>query len=698
MSTVSEIVQDSKLRSMSAAGGDTGDGMDDLLNWNNLTYKMPVTNSVVSARNIKTYPADRASYSWGPGGTGRAGPMFFHLQAGEQYIDWGKSYLRFTLQHTPLCSGPGILNYGLGSACNFIETVIVTTRSGTEIHRCEQFNRWRAMQDRLTKPQHWFKQVGTMMGYTGDPDFNKILMCDKIQDSNASIDQFCLSEIATAGFTRSREEGLGEQSFEYLIPLDALGGPFATGQLSPAVLAGGLIIELRLAPYLQCFTGVEFAAPSNITTANATETQVHNMKLFRWTFMDRRTSVRNLEVKAGTMPRKIRSGYTYVEFKDPDGNVEFWDQCCDTTVKKGTPSHDQLKIQVGDFIHLDPKKYKHLRKSFGVHGKEVKCITTHGLVLKGAIDTKKTKNYRDFVDEDTDQNPKGLKFIQDFSCGLEKGEGNVANTTSHANSQPPVATIYDPALSNDDLAAAQAALVAGAEDAGHTLGDFTGLSGYIDGDMSHDPNTAPTISNISIHLDTHLLNDAAMRALTQTSASDGLEIVYEEAFHQQAGVQTSQIDIVCSKAVSRALRVFGGLYEPATNSLESDITRPIGLPEQYFWRLGSIFFPNTPVSSELVAYHNLLYALEQVDDKKYSSDISPVTFTDVFPVLCATFERSALLKYSGSAINNSRTLTVSARLPQYIVDEYSDEGLQFHFWLEHLAVAKTFLNNCIVSI
>ena len=234
MSAMSDIVQDSKLRTMSAAGGDSKESMSELLNWNNLTYKMPITNSVVSARNVKKYPADRNTYSWGASGTNAAGPIFFHLQAGLEFVDWGKSFIELSLDfkaETATATTTTKLGFGLGSVCNLISEVIVTTRSGTEIHRIEAFNRYRALHDRLTRSPEWFKTVGKLMGYSSDPDYYKFRQCGM---TTGLVDKVCMKDV---GIAEISDTAAGVTK-TFLIPLDALGGPFATGQLSPAVLAG----------------------------------------------------------------------------------------------------------------------------------------------------------------------------------------------------------------------------------------------------------------------------------------------------------------------------------------------------------------------------------------------------------------------------------------------------------------------------
>ena len=485
------------------------DSLGELLNWNNLTYKMPITNSVVSSRNLKKYPAERSSYSWGIDGKSRAGPMLFHLQAGEQYVDWSKSFLEFTfsgqlnIRDDTAGEDPGqnnynrcLLHFGQGSACNFIDEVIVTTRSGVEIHRIESFHRWRALQDRMKRSDDWFQTVGDLMGYTSSKEWLEVQQRGMdagggVQFNNGYQTDVRTIELERIGFgsqyvnTYENDSDDPPVSKTFLIPLDMLGGPFATGQLSPAVLAQGMVIEIRLLPCLSAFSG----------------------------------------------------------------NLLFE-------------------------LHSAGHQYDYIR------------------------------------------GPLSRDLEASGDCRLER---------------------------------------------------------------------------IAMHLDTHILNDSVSKKLISEASSQGLEIVYEQVFHQQMGVEQS-FDLVCSKAVSRALRVFGGYYKAPSALLSNDICQLDKSASYYQWRLGSQYYPDTKIDSDIVQYYNLLYTLEYVDDDRKSTSLTFERFKKRFPIVCATFERSALLKYSGSAINNSRTLSLSAS------SSTSTATGQFHIWMEHLAVAKTFLNNCIVSI
>lgn len=169
-----DITSDSKLTSMAMSYKDTKDGegggseIQELLDWNNLVYTMPVTNSVVSARNLKTFRSDQLTYS--PGDM-----MEFRLQTGSQYVDFKNSWIRLDLEvkNSGATAGDQVnnLTWGSGSAFNLIRDMVVSSRSGTELQRIEDFNIYRAFSDTAKKPHEWFETVGASMGYTSRQEF-----------------------------------------------------------------------------------------------------------------------------------------------------------------------------------------------------------------------------------------------------------------------------------------------------------------------------------------------------------------------------------------------------------------------------------------------------------------------------------------------------------------------------------------------
>lgn len=465
-------------------GGGTADdqdvpetsGISDLLQWNNLAYTMPVTNSVAAARNIKPYYPDQQNYRDGD-------TVVFTVQTGAQFVDWSKSWLEIELEvKSPERAGDintGLnrrdINFGAGSICNLIKSVVVTSRSGVEVQRIEEFNRWRVLTDRLKKSDKWMATYGEALGYK--PKDTATNTFDPYNSGNTISRIECAEEFGENG---------GQFVSTFNIPMSQFAGVFESDQLMPSNIASGLRIELRL----------------------------------------------------------------------ENGGIPFF---------------------VGQDMGAD--------------------LSGNG------------KLYQDVEYE--------------VSCKL--------------------------------------------------------------------------------FVDTTLLNDAAMREIRAISASNGLEYVYKQVYHQkepQAGVP--QTNMVISKAVSRALQAMAAQFLIKKNSMLVDnfITqvrsavaqvgrRPSKIIKQQ-WRLGSQYYPHQYFTTLYSNYQNLIYCCEATTDKPIA--LSTFDFQQYLQIAMATFEKSALLRYSGISINNSRTLSIDA--------EFLDSTLEVstECWLEYVSVGKAFLNNIVVSI
>lgn len=194
-------------------------GVSDLLSWNNLIYTMPITNSLASARNLKSYPADQSLYK-------QHDTIVFTCQTGAQYVDWTKSFLYFTIDVDAASHGGDPthgFHWGRGSVLNLFESVVVTTRSGVEIQRMENFNRKKCLEIPYKSPS-WIRTWGSTIAYNDDQDTTLKLTTAPVFSNyvvNGSDNHYC-------------------------IPISLLGGVFDSPQLMPAMLASGLRIEIRL--------------------------------------------------------------------------------------------------------------------------------------------------------------------------------------------------------------------------------------------------------------------------------------------------------------------------------------------------------------------------------------------------------------------------------------------------------------------
>lgn len=247
-----DITNDSKLTSMAMSHKPEQDGaggaseIQELLDWNNLVYTMPVTNSVVSARNMKSYRSDQAEYKLGD-------TIEFRVQTGSQYVDWKNSYIKLTTTVTmPLDEKAGLspAGWGTGSAFNMIKDVVVSSRSGAELMRIEDFNLYRYLKDVWTKPPDWFNGAGSAIGYGSDKTG------------------------VVAGTTTTAGTSL---KADWILPMSMFEGVFAADQLCPSYLAAGMRIELRT---------VSGSAPNKILLSDGAERKIADFSIKAELFCD----------------------------------------------------------------------------------------------------------------------------------------------------------------------------------------------------------------------------------------------------------------------------------------------------------------------------------------------------------------------------------------------------------------------------
>lgn len=263
MSTDMDIAEEGKLRQLARDAADTRgpeDSMEDLLNWNNLTYTMPVTNSVVTARNLKAYKSDQNSYDISSGQQ-----ILVTMQSGQQFVDWSNSFLEFDLElnnigDMTLNSTEDVLglfwapplmtetdaetiSYKLtghgGSVLNLFDRIVVTSRSGVELQRIEDFNRLHALHTTIRKSKLWKRTVGSQIQ---TPPFD--FFFKNLSATHASGDSL---KTRNSAITNSAK-------VHYSIPMECFMGLFDTKQLCPSMIASGLRIEFYLTNFANAIT------------------------------------------------------------------------------------------------------------------------------------------------------------------------------------------------------------------------------------------------------------------------------------------------------------------------------------------------------------------------------------------------------------------------------------------------------------
>ena len=135
-----------------ASGGDVA--RRGLVSLNQLDYVLQPDLSVAVSRNMKRHFFQRTKYSPGT-------DAICILNSGADYIDPQHSYLAFDVE----CKGKAI-SLGSGSGLNFIERVILTTRSGDELERVADVNKLSGLINAYTRSSEWKRTTGSMMGYS----------------------------------------------------------------------------------------------------------------------------------------------------------------------------------------------------------------------------------------------------------------------------------------------------------------------------------------------------------------------------------------------------------------------------------------------------------------------------------------------------------------------------------------------------
>ena len=264
------------------------------------------------------------------------------------------------------------------------------------------------------------------------------------------------------------------------------------------------------------------------------------------------------------------------------------------------------------------------------------------------------------------------------------------------------------------------------------------------------------------------LSDSIQRALNELSATNGLEIVYtdyaETSYNGSNDLRTVNTEI--RKSCSRALKAFarvrniqynttpyttGSFAGPATgggtgiglescnDSFRSEQQFPF---LEYQWQLGSLYFPQQPVSGgvstekcAVSAYAHMLEAVDKYHDNSalfntfsgipsgnyitgdsyYSRgmrlapgmDSMGFGFKGQQTTLAVTLERSTMFNLAGVPVNNSRVLALRAKLSPTSTERKmaNQEGAlvagdnlrQLNIFLKYVKLARVFLNNVEVE-
>jgi hypothetical protein len=212
----------------------------------------------------------------------------------------------------------------------------------------------------------------------------------------------------------------------------------------------------------------------------------------------------------------------------------------------------------------------------------------------------------------------------------------------------------------------------------------------------HDPVAVPTkftLTNVNMMLDSYQLADSIQKRLMQESAASGLEFFYETWDKTRHNINASnKANITVRKAVSRALgahcktRITTDMDDLTKDSMASEPNKVASM----FWRLGSLNFPNSRLTSKVEQYYYAQYAMGKFLHPHQSNSISLLDFQGDEGIVAVTLERSSVLSLSGLPVNNSRTL-------QLELDYDTSASRSQDCFINYLQLARVFPNNVLVK-
>lgn len=210
--------------------------------------------------------------------------------------------------------------------------------------------------------------------------------------------------------------------------------------------------------------------------------------------------------------------------------------------------------------------------------------------------------------------------------------------------------------------------------------------------------TGYTLSNVSFMVDGVELTDDTQKTLNSLSSSSGLECTYERVYTSINDVPSAQSTLSAQvrKAVSNTLYAFAVALNPANirNINQDSFKSMANACSNYQWRLGSLFFPNQPLSDPLNTAVEPFLAKEMTFNKLRNEHQEPAvdltTYRTRECIICASFERSQLLNCSGQPTNNSRVLELDLTYS-------TTENRQVYVFMVYNSVSRSYLDNTSVG-
>jgi len=206
--------------------------------------------------------------------------------------------------------------------------------------------------------------------------------------------------------------------------------------------------------------------------------------------------------------------------------------------------------------------------------------------------------------------------------------------------------------------------------------------------------TGFSLTNVSMMLDTYQLADSIQKRLMQEAASNGLEFYYETYDRTRQDITTSsKANVTIRKSVARALSAHAKtrtIVADASETVRDSMASETNDVSSFFWRLGSLNFPNQRLTNMKEQYLYAQYAMNKTSQPFKNNSISYNDFAGTEGLVAVTLERSNVLKLSGLPVSNSRSLQVE-------IDYANPQSRNIDVYMRYLQLARVFVNNVLVK-
>lgn len=207
------------------------------------------------------------------------------------------------------------------------------------------------------------------------------------------------------------------------------------------------------------------------------------------------------------------------------------------------------------------------------------------------------------------------------------------------------------------------------------------------------PATAYLIESPSIVLMEHTINDNTLKVLTEESANNGLEYVYDRVFTSIETSANTVFNTQIKKAVSQATSVVTTLHDPARQNdvkVDSFLSTSGDDFRKFQYRLGSNYFPHQVCDTNEEAFRITESAYDCTRDKSCVSANDWISYITKFFGVGVPLKTEHSMSSSGLSVNNSATIAL----------EYEGTAVNkiYYTFLTYTALARVFLSQTTCKV